>query len=67
MLRQASLTSTVTRGVRVISDYLPPSVSLESEYERVLELERMLGRRPQFAAVARYAQFLVRRSSELEH
>ena len=67
MLRQASLTSTATRGVRVISDYLPPSVSLESEYERILELERMLGRRPEFAAVARYSQFLVRRSLESEH
>ena len=67
MLRQASLTSTATRGVRVISDYLPPAVSLEVEYERILELERMLGTRPEFAAVARYSQSLIRRSSELEH
>jgi S-adenosylmethionine-dependent methyltransferase len=67
MLRQASLTPTAMRGVRVVSDYLPAAISQESEYEGILELERLLGSRPEFAAVARYSQFLVRRSSELEH
>jgi S-adenosylmethionine-dependent methyltransferase len=66
MLREASLTVTATRGVRVISDYLPTTVSLEVEYERIFELERKLGSRPEFRAVARYAQFLVRRTSEPE-
>ena len=60
MLRQASLEAITTRGVRVISDYLPPAISFEAEYERILELERELGKRPEFAPVARYAQLLVR-------
>jgi SAM-dependent methyltransferase len=67
MLRQASLAATATRGVRVISDYLPPAISFEAEYERILELERELGRRPEFAAVARYIQLLVRRTPEAEN
>ena len=66
MLRQAALRATATRGVRVISDYLPPTISLDAEYERILELERKLGSRPEFAAAARYAQLLVRRSQEPE-
>ena len=60
LLRQASLTEAAMRGVRVISDYLPTGISREAEYERILALERKLGSRPEFAAVARYAQFLVR-------
>jgi S-adenosylmethionine-dependent methyltransferase len=67
ILCQASLAATETRGVRVISDYLPPAISFEAEYERILELERELGSRPEFAAVARYAQFLVRRGPEAEN
>jgi len=63
LLRQASLTAIAVRGVRVLSDYLPPTVSRQAEYERILELERKLGSRPEFAAVARYAQFLVRRAA----
>jgi len=63
MLRQVSLTVTAVRGVRVISDYLPPGISRETEYQRILALERKLGRRAEFAAVARYAQFLVRRTA----
>lgn len=66
LLREASLTAIATRGVRVISDYLPPAISFDAEYERIFELERKLGSRPEFQAVARYAQFLVRRSSEPE-
>jgi S-adenosylmethionine-dependent methyltransferase len=66
-LRQARLAPTATRGVRVISDYLPPAISLEAEYDRILELERELGRRPEFAAVARYIQLLVRRTPEPEN
>ncbi|MGC2321935.1 MAG: hypothetical protein WA463_04815, partial [Terriglobales bacterium] len=50
------------RGVRVLADYLPPQVSRSTEYERILELERKLGSRPEFAAVARYLQCLARRS-----
>ena len=67
MLRDASLTATATRGVRVFSDYLPPAISLEAEFERIFELERKLGIRPEFRAVARYAQFFARRTSEAEN
>jgi len=62
MLKAASLTMTAERGVRVIADYLPPQVSRSAEYERIFELERKLGIRPEFAAVARYTQCLARRS-----
>jgi S-adenosylmethionine-dependent methyltransferase len=61
MLKAASLTITAERGVRVIADYLPPQVSRSAEYERILELERKLGSRPEFAAVARYTHYLARR------
>jgi S-adenosylmethionine-dependent methyltransferase len=54
MLKAASLTRIVERGVRVVADYLPPAVSRDAEYQRILELERKLGMRSEFAAVARY-------------
>ena len=46
------------RGVRVISDYLPPKISRVDNYEQIFELERKLGRRPEFAGVARYTQWI---------
>jgi S-adenosylmethionine-dependent methyltransferase len=60
MLIEASLAVTAKRGLRVVSDYLPPRVSLRAEYDRIFELELKLGRRPEFAAVARYTQCLAR-------
>jgi S-adenosylmethionine-dependent methyltransferase len=60
MLKAASLTLIVERGVRVVADYLPPAVSRDAEYQRILEMERKLGMRPEFAAVARYRQCLAR-------
>jgi len=60
MLKAASLEMIAERGVRVIADYLPPQVSRSAEYERILELERKLGNRPEFAEVARYKQYLAR-------
>ena len=60
MLNAESLISIAERGVRVFADYLPPRISLSSEYARILELERKLGRRPQYAAVARYTHCLAR-------
>ena len=60
MLSAAALTVVAERGVRVVSDYLPPSISRAAEYERIFELERKLGERPEFAAVARYTQYLAR-------
>src|ERR1700730_6829365 len=62
MTKGASLAVAAERGVRVISDYLPPQVSRREEYERIFELERKLGSRPEFAAVARYIQIIARHS-----
>jgi hypothetical protein len=60
MLTEASLTMVAQRGVRVAVDYLPLHVSRTAEYERILALESKLGRRREFAAVARYAHWLAR-------
>jgi S-adenosylmethionine-dependent methyltransferase len=65
MLQAASLELIAMRGVRVMSDYLPSKVSRSAEYQRICELERKLGSRPEFAAVARYLQCLVRRPRPL--
>jgi S-adenosylmethionine-dependent methyltransferase len=61
MLDAESLTLIAERGVRVLADYLPPRISRISEYARILELERKLGSRPKYAAVARYTHCLARR------
>jgi S-adenosylmethionine-dependent methyltransferase len=66
MLKGAFLAVAAERGVRVISDYLPPSISREAEYERILALERKLGGRPEFAAVARYTHCLARRADPVK-
>jgi S-adenosylmethionine-dependent methyltransferase len=63
MLLESSLAVTAERGVRVISDYLPPKVSRSDEYERIFELECKLGRRPEFTAVARYTHVLAHRAA----
>lgn len=65
MLKAASLGVAAQRGVRVVSDYLPPALSRSAEYERILELERKLGSRPEFAAVARYTHCLARRAAPI--
>ena len=61
MLKAESLALIAERGIRVVADYLPPRISRETEYERIFNLEQKLGRRPEFAAVARYTQCLARR------
>ncbi|MHB8215923.1 MAG: methyltransferase domain-containing protein [Candidatus Sulfotelmatobacter sp.] len=60
MLKAASLAVTAERGVRVLADYLPPGISRSADYERIFELERKLGRRPEYAGVARYTQCVAR-------
>jgi S-adenosylmethionine-dependent methyltransferase len=65
MLLESSLTIIAERGVRVLSDYLPPRVSRADEYDRIFELERKLGKRPEFAAVARYTHCLAHRTPGL--
>ncbi|HET6933214.1 MAG TPA: methyltransferase domain-containing protein [Candidatus Angelobacter sp.] len=62
ILKAASLTIAAMWGVRVLVDYLPARISRDAEYERILELERKLGRLPEFAAVARYTHCVARRS-----
>jgi S-adenosylmethionine-dependent methyltransferase len=62
MARDASLAIAATRGVRVIADYLPPRISRDADYDRILNLERRLGKLPEFAAVARYTHCLAHRS-----
>jgi S-adenosylmethionine-dependent methyltransferase len=61
MLETASLVVTARRGVRVASDYLPQKISRTDEYGRIFRLERELGRRPEFGAIARYTQCLAHR------
>jgi S-adenosylmethionine-dependent methyltransferase len=63
MLLESSLAVTAVRGVRVLSDYLPPKVSRNDEYKRILELERKLGKRAEFAAIARYTHCFAHRAS----
>jgi S-adenosylmethionine-dependent methyltransferase len=60
MLKAASLAVIAERGVRVLADYLPPRVSRSADYEPIFELERKLGNRPEYAAVARYTHCLAR-------
>lgn len=65
MLDAASLAAIAERGVRVMSDYLPSKISRSDEYERIFELERKLGKRPEFAALARYSHFVARRADRV--
>jgi S-adenosylmethionine-dependent methyltransferase len=59
-LTASSLTVIAQRGVRIISDYLPPRISRNAEYDQIFELERKLGNRPDFAAIARYTHCIAR-------
>ena len=61
MLKAESLALIAERGIRVVADYLPARISREAEYERIFKLEQKLGKRPEFAAVARYTHCLARR------
>jgi S-adenosylmethionine-dependent methyltransferase len=60
MLTEASLAAIAERGVRVLADYLPARVSRSADYERIFELERKLGSRPEYAAVSRYTHCVAR-------
>lgn len=63
MLKRASLTLIAQRGVRVIADYLPPQISRSEQYDEILALERKLGMRSEFAAVARYTHYMARHTT----
>jgi len=58
---EAGMNVVAVRGVRVVTDYLPASLSATAEsYARLLAFERTLGARPEFAGVARYTQIIAR-------
>jgi S-adenosylmethionine-dependent methyltransferase len=65
MLAEASFLVVAERGVRVLADYLPPRISRSAEYERIFELERELGSRPEYVAVSRYTHCLARRGGSM--
>ncbi len=65
MSKEAGLEVIAKRGVRVVSDYLPPQISRDAEYERIFELERKLGQPPEFAAIARYTHYLARCAAQV--
>ena len=60
MLKAASLAVVAERGVRILADYLPSRISRSAEYQQILELERKLSGRAEYAAVARYTQCFAR-------
>jgi S-adenosylmethionine-dependent methyltransferase len=66
MLAQALLVAIAERGVRVLADYLPSRISRSADYQRIFELERLLGSRAEYAAVSRYTQCLARCVSPAE-
>ena len=63
MSKEAGLELIAERGVRVVADYLPPQIDRQADYERIFELERKLGRRPEFAAIARYTHHILRHAA----
>jgi len=58
MLAQAGLEVVAQYGVRVFSDYLDLGDPAGKAYRQLLELELILGARPEFAAIARYTQVI---------
>jgi S-adenosylmethionine-dependent methyltransferase len=63
MLAEANLGVVAECGVRVFSDYRDSADPNPETYRQLLELELILGARPQFAAIARYIQMIARPSS----
>jgi S-adenosylmethionine-dependent methyltransferase len=61
MFHAESLHPIAERGIRALADYLPPQLSGNNEYARILQLETKLSSRPEFAAIARYTQCITRR------
>jgi len=64
LMERASLSIMAERGVRIVTDYLPPKISRNEEYERIFELEHKLGGRTEFVGTARYIQVLARLSKD---
>ena len=66
MVAEASLALRAELGVRVLSDYLPQKLSASDDYARIFELERKLGKQPEFATIARYTQCLASRGRSMK-
>jgi S-adenosylmethionine-dependent methyltransferase len=66
MLSEANLEVITERGVRVFSDYREVADPDPKTYQRLLETEFSLGSQPQFAAIARYIQFIAQHSMTAE-
>jgi 2-polyprenyl-3-methyl-5-hydroxy-6-metoxy-1,4-benzoquinol methylase len=61
LAREAGLETVAVRGVRVVADYLPASLSENEElYARLLAFELRLGAHTDFRPVARYVQLIAR-------
>jgi S-adenosylmethionine-dependent methyltransferase len=63
MLAEAGLDVLAERGVRVFSDYVDLQQADAKNYQKILELEFILGAQPKFAAIARYTQLIARRGA----
>jgi S-adenosylmethionine-dependent methyltransferase len=61
MMSDARLQIVARCGIRVFSDYLPQDLlNNPGSYRLLLSLEEKLGKQPDFAAIARYLQMIVR-------
>jgi hypothetical protein len=61
LLATAKLDPLSEFGIRVLSDYLPEQfLNEQTNYSGLLGLERTLGARAEFAAIARYTQMIAR-------
>jgi S-adenosylmethionine-dependent methyltransferase len=63
MMERAGLQVVAERGVRVVSDYMDCAALTNGDYDQLQKLELLLGAKPEFAAVARYSQFVARASA----
>ncbi|MFL6436000.1 MAG: methyltransferase domain-containing protein [Terriglobales bacterium] len=63
MMKRAGLRVVAERGVRVVSDYMDCAALANGDYTRLQKLELLLGAKPEFAAIARYTQFIARASA----
>jgi NAD(P)-dependent dehydrogenase (short-subunit alcohol dehydrogenase family) len=62
-LKEGYKVNATSRDVsRFMADYLPPQVSRSADYQLIFQLERKLGSRPEFVAVAGYMQYLAHRA-----
>lgn len=62
MLTGAGLEAVAEHGVRVFFDYVALQSPTDATYSEVFELESKLGARPEYFAIARYIQVIVRRA-----